>query len=949
MLNIFGKIFDSNQKTINRYQTVVRQINDLEKAFRDLNDDDLNAKTEAFRRRLKEGETLDAILPEAFAAVREAGRRTLNLRHFDVQLMAGMAFHEGNVAEQKTGEGKTLSATLALYLNALTGRGVHLITVNDYLAQRDAGWMGPIFHALGVSVGVIYSGKGDLPASIYDPEFRGPERGDSRLEHLKPAPRKDTYLADITYGTNNEFGFDYLRDNMAQSLDQMVQREHHFAIVDEVDSILIDEARTPLIISAPDTEANQKYYEFAKLVKTLAKDIDYNVDEKLRTAALTDYGLRRLEKRLGVDNLYEKDYETIHHVEQALKAQTLFTRDKDYVVKDDQVIIVDEHTGRLMFGRRYSEGLHQAIEAKENVVIQKESRTLATISLQNYFRMYEKLAGMTGTASTEAEELHTIYHMEVVVIPTNQPVVRIDHPDMVYKTKRAKLGAIIKEVRERYEAGQPVLLGTKSIEQNEIMSRYLKHMKLPHQLLNAKNHEQEALILADAGKPKAVTVATNIAGRGVDIVLGGAPPEKIPPESSKKELDAYQTAFKDWQESHEAVKQAGGLHVLGTDRHDSRRIDNQLRGRSGRQGDPGSSRFYVSLEDDLMRIFGGEQVSKLMDMLKIPEDQPIESGMVSKSIQQAQSKVEGFHMDQRKHVVEYDDVMNKQREIIYKRRRAVLEEAESDPSSTKLKDRILKLLDDEVQSIVIARSGEGYTDAEYQAIMTEFLSIIPFDKLSQGKILSRLKKFESPETVVAELQNIVHKTYDDREALMGSDNMRSLERFCMLSAIDRMWMDHLEAIDDLREGIWLRGGKDTVVSEYKKEAFDMFGKLLDTVGTEVAHLIFRIQIANLAQPTMPEGMIEHAAQMSPTTPETPNEPQSRTTNSGVGALAAALSKSAHKTGSSDGRHPVMIEAKSGSPKIGRNDPCPCGAINPQTGKVYKWKKCGMINAQYHKA
>lgn len=952
MLKLLTKIFDANQKNINRYQTIVNQINQLEPDFKQLSATDLSAKTEEFKHRLGDGETLDSILPQAFAAVREAATRTLGLRHFDVQLIAGMAFHEGKVAEQKTGEGKTLSATLPLYLNALMGRGVHLVTVNDYLAQRDAGWMSPIYHALGMSVGVIFSGKGDLPGAVYDPDYHGADRGDSRLERLRPVPRKEAYACDITYGTNNEFGFDYLRDNMVQQLDDMVQREHFFAIVDEVDSILIDEARTPLIISAPDTEPTQKYFEFAKMVDTLQKEIDYSTDEKLRTVVMTDYGLRRLEKRLGIDNLYEKDYESIHHMEQALKAKTLFTRDKDYVVKDGQVIIVDEHTGRLMFGRRYSEGLHQAIEAKEGVTIQRESRTLATISLQNYFRMYEKLAGMTGTASTEAEEFNTIYGMDVVVVPTNRSVSRIDHADMVFKTKRAKFGAIVKEVREKFESGQPVLLGTKSIEQNEVMSRYLKRMKIPHNLLNAKNHEQEALILADAGKPGAVTVATNIAGRGVDIVLGGSMPEKsISSETSAKEgktaQRVYEAALKDWQDRHDQVLKAGGLHVLGTERHDSRRIDNQLRGRSGRQGDPGSSRFYVSLEDDLMRIFGGEQVSKLMDMLKIPEDQPIESGMVSKSIQSAQAKVEGFHLDQRKRVVEYDDVMNKQREIIYKRRRAVLDTGSLDSESTQLKDKILTVLEGEVQNLVIARSGEGFTEDEYRGILVEFLSIIPFDKNSQEKILDRLKKLSTPEEIIDALQNIVKQTYVDRENQLGLEQMRQLERFAMLSSIDRLWMDHLDAMDDLREGIWLRGGKDTVLSEYKKEAFDIFTRLLDTVDTEVAHTIFRIQIGSVAQPTMPEGIAEHTTtdQINAPAQETPSAPVS---SAGIGALAAAMAKSAHHRGSADGRTPIAIKPDSEAPKIGRNDPCPCGAINPATGKPYKWKKCGMINAPYHK-
>jgi preprotein translocase subunit SecA len=939
---VFNKLFDTNEKFINRYQKLVEEINQLENEFKKLKDDDLKAKTAEFKHRLQSGETLDDLLPEAFAATREAAGRTLGMRHFDVQLMAGMAFHEGKVAEQKTGEGKTLSATLALYLNALSGRGAHLVTVNDYLAQRDAGWMAPLFHSLGLTIGVIYSGKGDQPAAIFDPEHQGPDRGDSRLEHLRPVPRRQAYQADITYGTNNEFGFDYLRDNMVRTLADMVQGDHYFAIVDEVDSILIDEARTPLIISAPDTEPTKKYFEFAKIVDTLTKDIDYALDEKLRSVTLTDYGLRRLEKRLGVDNLYEKDYDTIHHVEQALKAKTIFNRDKDYVVKEGQVIIVDEHTGRLMFGRRYSEGLHQAIEAKENVTIQQESRTLATISLQNYFRMYEKLAGMTGTATTEAEEFRSIYGVDVVAIPTNQPVVRKDSPDMVYKSRRAKFGAIVKEVQEKYHSGQPVLIGTRSIEQNDIMSRYLKKMKIPHNVLNAKNHEQEALILADAGKPKGVTVATNIAGRGVDIVLGGSKPEKLADES-KQAQSAHQTALKDWQQRHQQVVDAGGLHIIGSERHDSRRIDNQLRGRAGRQGDPGSSRFYVSLEDDLMRIFGGERVAKFMDILKIPEDQPIESGMVSKSLEQAQSKVEGFHFDQRKRVVEYDDVMNKQREIIYKRRRAILEATESDAGAAELKAKLIKSIDQEIENIVISRSGEGYTETEFDAIIKEFLTIIPFDKASQDQIKSRLLKLDSPDVITQELQTIAHHTYDDREKQLGPEVMRQIERFVTLAANDRGWMDHLDAMDDLREGIWMRGGKDQVLSEYKKEAFEMFARLLDQIDGEAVRHVFRTQPVNAAATVIPdrviegkqEGFVGEPAAAAPT----PSARPAQATES-IGSLASAMAKTAARAPSSDGRNPMMVEAGS-APKIGRNDPCPCGS-----GK--KWKKCGLINAPEHK-
>jgi preprotein translocase subunit SecA len=943
LLGFINKLFDSNEKVVSQYRLRADQVNELESAFQALSDEDLKSKTAEFKHRLNDGAMLDDILPEAFAAVREASRRVLGMRHFDVQLMAGMGFHDGKVSEQKTGEGKTLSATSALYLNALTGRGAHLVTVNDYLAQRDAGWMAPLFHALGLSVGVIYSGEGNLPAAIYDPEFRGKERGDVRLEQLRPVPRKEAYAADITYGTNNEFGFDYLRDNMAQSLEQMVQRGHYFAIVDEVDSILIDEARTPLIISAPDAEPTKKYFEFAKLVDTLSKGTDYAVDEKLRSVNLTDYGLRRLERRLGVDNLYEKDYDSIHHMEQALKAKTLFTRDKDYVVKDGQVIIVDEHTGRLMFGRRYSEGLHQAIEAKENVNIQQESRTLATISLQNYFRMYEKLAGMTGTASTEAEEFRSIYKMDVVVVPTNRDIARKDFSDIVYKTRRAKFGAIVQEVKEKYDAGQPVLLGTRSIEQNDIMTRYLKRMKITHNVLNAKNHEQEALILANAGKPHAVTVATNIAGRGVDIVLGGSPPDKPDAKASAAEKKAYDEAYKEWQKSHQEVVDLGGLHVLGTERHDARRIDNQLRGRSGRQGDPGSSRFYISLEDDLMRIFGGEQVSRLMDMLKIPEDQPIESGMVSKSLEQAQTKVEGFHFDMRKRVVEYDDVMNKQREIIYKRRYAILQEADDKDKSSKLKDRILEMIDADINNIVNARASAGLSDEEFDAIIKEFLVIIPFDKTSQEHIKTKLKELASAEAIITELQSIVRKTYEDRETQMGPEAVRQIERFVMLSSIDRMWMDHLDAMDDLREGIWLRGGKEQVITEYKKEAFAMFSRLLEQINQEVIRQIFRIQISTMAQPTIPQDVVaskmdNFATPPQATVPDTTTPVKSQ----GVGAFAAALSNTAHKAGKSDGRTPIMIKPQaSADSKVGRNDPCPCGS-----GK--KWKKCGMISAPDHK-
>src|SRR3989344_763551 len=853
-LGFLGKLLDSNEREVKKFDPTIAAINALEADYQKLGDEELKSKTAELKQRFERGETLDDLLPDAFAAVREAGRRTIGLRHFDAQLMAGIAFHQGKIGEQKTGEGKTLSATTALYLNALTERGVHLVTVNDYLARRDCGWNGPIYRALGLSVGVIYAGEGQQPAALYDPEHTEHAQTDERLRHLKPCSRKEAYGADITYGTNNEFGFDYLRDNMAQSRESQVQREHHFAIVDEVDSILIDEARTPLIISAPDTEPTSKYYDFAKLIPQLTSDTDFEIDEKHRTANLTERGIRKVEKKLGVENLYEKDFQTIHHIEQALKAHTLFKRDREYVLKEGQIIIVDEHTGRLMYGRRYSEGLHQAIEAKENVAIQQESRTLATISLQNYFRMYEKLAGMTGTAATEAEEFKKIYNLDVIVIPTHKPMIRINQPDIVYKTIRAKYGAVVAEVEEAYRRGQPVLLGTRSIDHNEAISEYLKRKKIPHQVLNAKQHEKEAQILADAGKIGAVTVATNMAGRGVDIVLGGTPPDvptEVPGdvEGTKEGKKSHKEAIQKWQQDHEKVVSLGGLYVIGTERHESRRIDNQLRGRSGRQGDPGLSRFFVSLDDDIMRIFGGEQVQKLMTMLKIPEDQPIEAGMVSKAIEQAQVKVEGFHFDARKQLVEYDDVMNKQREIFYKRRNSILEESE-DRTSKKVSERILHILDEEIENMVALRTPEGLTEKDLDAILNEFATIIPFDPASQQRLKETMKQKQDPQEVSGALKEIVRQTYQKRETQVGPELMHQVEKFTLLSASDRLWMDHLDAIDELREGIGLRGDKQTILAEYKKEAFSMFERLIAQTDYDVARTVFRIQIRPVT-PTVP--------------------------------------------------------------------------------------------------
>lgn len=876
MFNFLGKILDSNEKEIARLRKMIEGINAREPDMKRLKEAGFAKKTAEFKERLNSGASLDDILAEAFALVREAALRTIGQRHFDVQMMAAISLHNGKVAEQKTGEGKTLSAIPALYLNALTGKGVHLVTVNDYLARRDAGWMGPIFHLLGMKTSAMIAEQ----SFLYDPDFEDASATDPRLRHLKPITRKEAYLADITYGINSEYGFDYLRDNMVSDISQVVQREYHFAVVDEVDSVLIDEARTPHIISAPDTEATHAYYDYAKLVDKLSGDTDFVIDEKLRTAHLTDHGIIKVEKMLGIENIYEKDFGTVHHIEAALKARTLFHREKDYIVKDNQVVIVDEFTGRLLVGRRFSEGIHQAIEAKEGVPIQQESKTLATVSLQNYFRMYEKLAGMTGTAATEAEEFHKIYGLDVVVVPTHRSMIRKDAPDSVYKTTRAKYAAIVADIIDAHKRGQPVLVGTTSIEKNEIVSEYLKRKGIPHQVLNAKNHLKEAMIIADAGKKGAVTVATNMAGRGVDIILGGQPPET----GSKKE----------WEKAHEEVVAAGGLHVIGTERHESRRIDNQLRGRSGRQGDPGSSRFYVSLEDDIMRLFGGDQVSRLMTIFKLPEDVPLEHPMVSRAIEQAQVKVEGFHFDSRKHLVEYDDVLNKQREIVYRKRRKILE-GESQ------KDEILKNITDELTSLVTMYTGEKETGIDRGKILEEFISIIPFDAASQTQLMTQMQQAHTASDVTSFLTTVASDMYTHREKLMTPELMRQIERWVSLQVIDSFWMDHLDSIDDLREGIGLRGyGQRDPLVEYKNEAFTMFERLMTNIDSEIVHRIYKVQVATQPPPVAVPGNIS--------------------TNASEQAVAQPK---------------VNV-----SSKIGRNDPCPCGS-------GLKYKKCGLINSPEH--
>lgn len=891
MFRFLTKLLDANEKELNRIRPIVTKINSLEEECAKLKDGQFIEKTAELKSRLSSGQTLDEMLPQAYALVREASKRIIGERHFDAQLIAAIVLHKGAVAEQKTGEGKTLSAVPALYLNALTGKGAHLVTVNDYLARRDCGWMGPIFHLLGLKTSAIINDQ----SFIYDPEFDDKSATDWRLIHLKPITRKEAYLADVTYGINSEYGFDYLRDNMVSEKTQLAQRDFHYAIVDEVDSVLIDEARTPHIISAPDTEPTKKYYEYASLVGKLNKDTDYSIDEKLRTAHLTEHGIMKVEKMLGLPNLYEKDFTIVHHLEAALKANTLFRKDKDYVVKEGQVVIVDEFTGRLLVGRRFSEGLHQAIEAKEGAVIQQESRTLATVSLQNYFRMYSKLAGMTGTAATEAEEFHKIYKLDVVMIPTNRPMVRKDYSDMVYKTTRAKFAAVATEIENLHKTGQPVLVGTTSIEKNEILSEFLNRKGIPHELLNAKNHEKEASIISNAGRKGVVTVATNMAGRGVDIILGGTPPSKFQKTNDGPKMSEYGEEIKQWRKNHEEIIKLGGLHVIGTERHESRRIDNQLRGRSGRQGDPGSSRFFVSLDDDVMRLFGGEQVSNLMTFFKLPEDVPLEHPMVSRAIEQAQVKVEGFNFDARKHLVEYDDVLNKQREIIYKLRRQIV-------AGENLRELILQKISDQLNIFVNLYAAQGITEKEKEKIITEFVSIIPFDPSSQKQILSQMENLSHPSDIIEYLYKVVMDTYQRREKQLGGDIVGQVEKWVALSVVDGLWMDHLDAVDDLREGIGLRGyGQLDPLVEYKNEAYSMFERLVSAIDSEIAHRIFKVQVQLSAD------------QMKAM------QQQQETTITKEAKRQAVLNQQS-------------IGKSSMKRNLGRNDPCWCGS-----GK--KWKRC----------
>ncbi len=823
MLKWLGSLVDSNEKELKRLQPLVARINSLEAEIEKLTNAELRAKTDQFKARLKAGESLDQLLPEAYAVVREAAKRTIGERHFDVQLMGGIVLHQGKIAEMKTGEGKTLVATLPLYLNSLTGNGCHLVTVNDYLAKRDCQWMGPIYHLLGVSVACIYSQTPDnpLPSFIYDPEY---DSGIPAWRHLRPISRRQAYEADITYGTNNEFGFDYLRDNMVLDLSQCVQRPLNYAIIDEVDNILIDEARTPLIISGMAEEATQKYYLFARLVPQLVKELDYTVDEKTRTVSLTEAGITKIEKLLKKEgvlkgaSIYDPaNYALTHYLENALKAHVLFKRDRDYVVKNGQVIIVDEFTGRLMFGRRYSEGLHQAIEAKERVKIQAESITLATITFQNYFRMYKKLAGMTGTAATEAEEFYKIYKLDVVVIPTHKPMIRQDYPDIIYKDEETKFKAVVKEIEELYRQGRPVLVGTVSIEKSEYLSDLLTKKGIPHQVLNAKHHEKEAAIIAQAGRLKAVTVATNMAGRGVDIILGGNPTGRD---------------YQEWLEEHNKVVSLGGLHVIGTEHHEARRIDNQLRGRAGRQGDPGSSRFYVSLEDDIIRRFGGDRIKSFMDWAGFDENNPIEHPMLTKAIENAQVRVENYHFEIRKHLVEYDDVVNKHREVIYGERKRIL-------SGADLRTNILSMIENEIKSLVEAHFSSDYAAPDLSRLLEDVATIFPLPPELNVDTLSKLNRKQ----ITERLTQYAHELYEQRERDIGAENMRFIERLVMLRAIDSNWTEHLTAMERMRQGVSLYsvGQIDPLVA-YKKEGHALFESLLANIRHDVVHTIYKVAI-----------------------------------------------------------------------------------------------------------
>ncbi len=901
LTQILNLIFGSkNDREIKALMPLVQRINGLESALTPLSDEALADKTQAFKKRLGGGETIDDILPEAFAVCREMSRRKLNMRHFDVQLIGGMILHKGRISEMKTGEGKTLVATLPIYLNALEGKGAHLVTVNDYLAKRDAQWMGQLYHALGLSTGVIQHDA----SFIFDPTY---DASDKRLQHLRPCTRPEAYRADITYGTNNEYGFDYLRDNLVVTdLNQCVQRDLNFAIVDEVDSILIDEARTPLIISGPTDQTTDLYYRINAIIPQLKPEHDYTIEEKTKTASLTEEGNVRVEKLLGVDNLYDPaNMDLVHHVVKALQAYALYKRDVDYVVKDGEVIIVDEFTGRLMPGRRWSDGLHQAVEAKEGVKIANENQTLASVTFQNYFRMYKKLGGMTGTADTEAAEFAKIYNLDVNVVPTNRKMIRLDYADVVYRTEKEKFAAIVEEIKECHERGQPVLVGTISIEKSEKIAGMLSRNGIKHNVLNAKQHEREAEIVAQAGRRGAVTIATNMAGRGTDILLGGNADftfkqmlyreENLPDE---RKLSLYEEIRAESEKNKQEVIALGGLHILGTERHESRRIDNQLRGRAGRQGDPGSSRFYLSLEDDLMRIFASERVSQLMLKLGMEEGVPIEHGMVTRAIANAQKKVEAHNFEIRKQLLEYDDVMNKQREVIYQHRRAVLS---GENLTDDLRDMMAGLVESSLNVYCPAEQYPEEWDMKglVEMMQGQFGLDITQGKHDGGDSLRDVGR----DALLEDLRTQVRETYERKEKELGSELMRFLEKTFMLQVIDHHWKDHLLGMDHLRDGIGLRGyGQKDPLIEYKREGYDLFAGMMERIKSDTLDRLFRVQA------------VRNEGELAAPPPPVMSRPQPKLT----------LNR---------GEEPVTVQTvHRNDDKVGRNDPCPCGS-----GK--KYKKC----------
>ena len=921
---------DPNERAVKKLQPIVDEINALEAEFEALDDAAIRAKTEELRERHVAGESLDDLLPESFALVREASKRTIGLRHYDVQLVGGIVLHRGIVAEMKTGEGKTLVATLPLYLNALTGRGVHLVTPNDYLSKVGVQTMGPIYDFLGLTAGVIQN-QGNNPrmaSFIFDPEFQS---DDDRYQHLRPVPRRQVYAADITYGTNNEFGFDYLRDNMVWSLAERVQRPLHYSIVDEIDNILIDEARTPLIISGPAEEAAELYGRFAAFVRRLRVDVDYTVDEKMRVATPTDEGIEKIEGMLGIDNIYSPEhYELTPYFENALKALAVFHNDKQYIVVDGEVVIVDEFTGRQMPGRRFSEGLHQAIEAKEGVKVQRESMTLATITFQNYFRMYEKLAGMTGTAVTEAEELDRIYSLEVTAIPTHKPVVRLDQPDLVFTSRRAKWKAVVDEIAGLHESGQPILVGTASVDTSEMLHQQLERRNIPHEVLNAKNHMREAEIIAQAGRIGAVTIATNMAGRGVDILLGGNPEGIARHSLRKRQFDFSTLPSSDWDDAvnilrrggdpvekysadwarelksawqacmaeRKRVIELGGLFVLGTERHEARRIDNQLRGRSGRQGDPGESRFYVSLEDDLMIRFGGERVKSLMERMGVDEDQEIESGLVSKQIEGAQGKVEGYNFDLRKHLLEYDEVINEQRRVIYQQRTEILKRDE-------LRPIVWDMLTDEVRALVSTYTGWGEPDEwDIDGLSTAARTLfeIPEDEEVEDW------RGWSAEEIGDHILALAEDVYDAKVERLGEEVMLDLERAVMLRSIDQAWIRHLTALDELRTGVGLRAvGQEKPLNVFKKEGYSMFRSLVSVIAENAVRGVFLAEPASQEQSS---AQAEHSKRLAR-----------------ASAQHGDLLRQAQAAGGGSAAPQPVVRA---TPKIGRNDMCHCGS-----GKKYK--------------